>query len=81
MQWQPIETAPKDGTIIIAIETKGERVGVSLVSWYESPSKVTKGWVQSIGVEIKDGKRIFPNKHHLVAFPVTYWMPLPEMPK
>jgi len=72
--WQPIETAPKDGTIIIGYQLDGDRVGISLVSWYK------KGWVQSIGAEIKDGKRVHDTNWRLIAFEVTHWQPLPNTP-
>lgn len=74
---QPIETAPKDGTIIIGYQLDGDRIGVSLVSWYES--RHSKGWVQSIGAEIKDGKRVHETNWRLIAFDVNYWMPLPKL--
>jgi len=76
---QPISTAPRDGTIIIGYQLDGDRVGVSLVSWYEGRS--SKGWVQSVGAEIKDGKRVHGDGWRLIAFDVTHWMPLPDISK
>lgn len=77
--WRPIDTAPKDGTIIIACQVDGDRVGVSLVSWYKGIN--TEGWVQSIGAEIKDGKRVESN-WRLIGFNyLTHWHPLPKPPQ
>lgn len=76
--WQPIETAPKDGTIIIGYEVKQDRIGVSLVSWHKGKS--TEGWVQSIGAEIKNGKRIHDDNWKLIGLAVTHWVPLPQPP-
>ena len=78
LSWRPIETAPKDGTIIIGYEVKQDRIGVSLVSWHEGKS--TKGWVQSVGAEIKDGKRVHDDNWKLIGLTVTHWMPLPDPP-
>lgn len=38
--WQPIETAPKDMTVIIGLLPNGD---VTLV-WYFAPSSITFGW-------------------------------------
>jgi hypothetical protein len=62
--WQPIETAPKDGTQILLWITGIEpRPRISF--WSERGSE--SGWysVQS---------------HHFIATIVTHWMPLPEAP-
>ena len=76
MKLRSIDTAPKDGTIIIGYQVDGDRIGVSLVSWYKG--KVTEGWVQSIGAELKDGKRVESN-WRLVGLDVTHWLPLPKL--
>lgn len=65
MDWQPIETAPKEGQILLCCMTPGE--------W----SRRKPGYM---GVDEWDeaiGWGSF-NKHH---FPPTHWMPLPEPPK
>ena len=77
MKLLPIETAPRDGTIIIGYEIIKDRIGISLVSWYKG--KVTEGWVQSVGAEIKDGKRVHDTKWKLIGLEVTHWLPLPKI--
>lgn len=63
-QWQPIETAPKDGTSFLACNSK-------VIDWYqvvfyddENPSAA---WA------VADG----PNYHQAMF---THWMPLPDPP-
>ena len=78
--WQPIETAPKDGTAILAFgrcpatsfvnpETGEERPypPVQAVVEWESPNKYfpTGGWCLTAGVESFDAEK---------------WQPLPEPP-
>jgi hypothetical protein len=65
-EWQPIETAPKDGTTILAFFA--DRVGyvarqdVQAVAWRENDgwASTQTGWT--------------------LAWP-THWMPLPDPPK
>jgi hypothetical protein len=65
-EWQPIETAPKDGTRILAWFSGEEpepivvkwRVGFDRFPWVESDESGAYG-----------------------AHVVTHWMPLPESPK
>lgn len=70
MEWQPIETAPKDGTAFLAIEAFS-RVDeednlhpgdCEVVKW----SKTADGWI-AFGVK-------------LGSFEPTHWMPLPPPP-
>lgn len=76
MNWQPIETAPKDGTWILLCKATdadgkpitGESFGlfVQRAAWWE-----VDGWVDYCAM-VRD-----PN----VFFNPTHWMPLPEPPK
>lgn len=63
--WQPIETAPMDGTDILL--WFGHSVGwISLCKWYQ---KKKRGWCWVCS---------YDHKAHL--WEPTHWMPLPEPP-
>jgi len=71
MDWQPIETAPKDGTRVLLYCAKAStqtkwRQGMQAVDYWRTRENAGfEGW----------GKF---NKSH---FPATHWMPLPEPPE
>lgn len=79
MKWQPIETAPKDGTLILI--SFGEK-GVRAVSW-DSP------WADPVTLEngiwcVDDDKHgPYPLRgYNDVGYNApTHWMPLPEPPE
>lgn len=86
MDWQPIETAPKDGTVVDlwVSEYEGWPEGgserLAKCMWVEDPygdgdEFDQSGWYQSYA-EIES----FGNKVDKRAR-VTHWMPLPEPPK
>jgi hypothetical protein len=64
-EWQPIETAPKDGTKIICYSPEAPG-GKIRVTWYRNPSDHAGylGW----------------GEFNMVYWPPTHWMPLPEPP-
>jgi hypothetical protein len=64
--WQPIETAPKDETTIVATRNEVGHRSYTLIFW----SIVDHEWA---GYTAEDEKR-------LVKFQPTHWMPLPEPP-
>ena len=64
-EWQPIETAPKDGTPILMWD--GDMIYV--ISWYvPQNTRYPAQWREA------DGKRY-------CDYDPTHWMPLPEPPK
>jgi hypothetical protein len=63
--WQPIETAPKDGTRILVFEK----------IW---PEIVVAEWDEGTGHH--PGWRVYPNTESLDTCDPTHWMPLPEPP-
>ena len=72
MKWQTIDTAPKDGTVIIAYQPSGtffsghkypEVVGIA--SWQEPDDLNPAHWSGPLG----------PKGHP------THWMPLPSPPR
>lgn len=64
-QWQPIETAPKDGTAILAYTAEGQ----CEVSWLHGE------WLQSPCYSTYDGCGAA-----VLLCPPTHWMPLPPEP-
>lgn len=75
MEWQPIETAPKDGTRILVI-TKD---GVCVVARWEKWLHIS-GWTI---YRIPDDKMKWIGKstEWLIVNDVSEWMPLPPPPK
>ena len=74
MEWQPIETAPKDGSIIIigAIETDTS-IGFSCEgSWY----KQTK-----FGLDDFEQAEGFYSSFAFDKMEATHWQPLPAKPE
>ena len=78
-EWRPIETAPKDGTVIIGKQIGDEKGdGITLMFWHLVPGK-SEGWAHSLGVLVKDGKRM-PDNHSVIGLVgIDVWMPLPEV--
>lgn len=64
--WQPIETAPKDGEVLLFVEETGEQFVAFLGT---DPEDGDKQWVFARGKGIS----------FIVRDP-TYWMPLPSAP-
>lgn len=67
--WQPIETAPKDGTHILIWEFEGN---AAVVECYYSTEDGWEGWIYAdtlLADSCPDG----PD--------ADFWMPLPEPPK
>lgn len=73
-EWQPIETAPRDGTEFIALSPKGvSRCKWADVDWDEHPlGRVYKWWINP------DDEFWFEDGPHDAP---THWMPLPNPPK
>ena len=84
-EWQPIETAPKDGTsVLLYIPHRICEGWFSKGEWSEdtpiSPAEYSgEVWVccdDEFQVEVELGPDGFE-----CHFPITHWMPLPEPPK
>ena len=68
MDWQPIETAPKDGTHIIAWPLECNKGSIFLEAWYKK-CDVGGYWLWCDGYYgITD------------MLEPTHWLPLPELP-
>lgn len=74
MNWQPIETAPRDGTEFLAYSTRCGKCDV--VVWRDFGSYGYFDPVQSDG---ECGP--FENEFGYGSDDATHWMPLPEPPK
>jgi hypothetical protein len=73
MEWQPIETAPKDGTCFIAFTPKGVcRCMWAAVDWGDHPLDPTVYWWAD-----PDGNLLFEDGPHDAP---THWMPF-EIPE
>ena len=66
-QWQPIETAPKDGTNILLVN----RVGNVATGLWQGNGEYECWW-------LRGGNR--PNTFFNHHYGPSYWMPLPELP-
>ena len=76
-KWQPIETAPKDGTVIIGKQLGDETGdGIALMFWYKTHK--AEGWAHSLGVKVKDGKQVKDNHSVIGLVGMSLWMPLRE---
>ena len=66
-QWQPIETAPKDGTNILLVN----RIGNVATGLWQGNGECEGWW-------LRGGNR--PNTFFNHHYGPSYWMPLPELP-
>lgn len=75
--WRPIETAPKDGTAILAIVAKNE---TRHLGHLEGRAFVIRheGFMRS-GYDL--GWAVFPGYGGASDFLFSHWMPLPSPPK
>jgi len=70
--WQPIDTAPKDGPILIR---KIQEVGIAM----HNPS-IFGGWQLCYSVGFFQEETQANMSNHALPLP-THWMPLPEPPR
>jgi hypothetical protein len=68
-EWQPIETAPNDGTVI-DLFAGGKRVENCEYNVFQY-----KDWCRNLFSD--DGDELLG----VVPYPITHWMPLPDAPK
>lgn len=82
--WQPIETAPKDGTLILVCRV-GEDIGcgpVEVTSWYKIEDWQ---WEKVPGDDPDLYRKVHKGTYHEGwnnnGHRATHWMPLPEPPE
>jgi hypothetical protein len=68
MDWQPIETAPRDGTVFLAAYKLGHGPWVGVMQWQFFSEK-------------KDDGRFYSWTQLTETHKATHWMPLPEPPE
>ncbi len=74
MEWQPIETAPKDGTFILAI--------CSPEAWCPVIVRWNNNVVNDFGTVLEEGWGDEFKTYHIDGLNMpTHWMPLPQPPK
>lgn len=72
MEWQPIDTAPKDGTpVLLAFG------GITVLGWWEGESRYP--WRIVDEFEVDDSDRAYINA--AMGHVVSHWMPLPPPPQ
>lgn len=71
MEWKPIETAPKDGTVILLYGSEG----FTLAKWSHL-------WNYSFWVAISGNEKCFTyDECYVEISDPTHWMPLPDSPQ
>ncbi len=77
-EWQPIETAPKDGTWILVLCPEGESKAepfIQVARWMEFEVSREKDWAWG---PLDD---YFGSYRWYLPSSPTHWMPLPEPPQ
>jgi len=73
MEWQPIETAPKDGSVVLLYR------GLNVVAgWFVRGADYE--WYFVDDTRLDEHENIDPNAY-VRDFPPTHWMPLPPPPE
>jgi len=82
MEWQPIETAPKDGTKILVwvFEEILQNIHYDMVHWETRTELTEYGYEGFVSGQISpDSKQV--NKYMIISQDFyTHWMPLPKTP-
>jgi len=68
MEWQPIETAPKNRQVLVS---DGYEVAYSVLG--KAAHVPIYGWIELVGVD--------PYDADVLEMEPTHWMPLPEPPR
>ena len=76
-EWQPIESAPKDGTWLLGINNRGNQ---AVIIWAEDAVNwigegLSSGWIHPFS-----DMRLSPFWNGACGSEPTHWMPLPSPP-
>jgi hypothetical protein len=79
MEWQPIETAPKDGTPFLTFSTYAADDPREGALGLKSTPVLVMGWMAGDPLPYPVDEH--GDWHDFHCFDPTHWMPLPEPPK
>jgi hypothetical protein len=80
MEWQPIETAPKDGTVVLLFcPASWDTNGVRVAFWYPGEVNPPDGAPDGDAGWYDDETGSHPMTLHYEE--PTHWMPIPDPPK
>jgi hypothetical protein len=79
-EWQPIETAPTDGTRILICSIKENIRVIVNASWFDLKEIKRRNWPENMvgwwGYTSFGAASLFNKEYE-----PSYWMPLPELPE
>jgi len=79
-EWQPIDTAPKDGTKILAYTHDGlNGPEYAVLSWYIHEGYVFKEMEGGLYMKVLSNSEWWDGAPY-TPFPATHWQPLPTPP-
>ena len=81
MEWQPIETAPKDGTKVDLLYPYPR--GRTIDCWWENEGPLAGFWLQRNRPKWKNGELLPEGEWDIATLPnmqPTHWMPSPPLP-
>lgn len=80
MTWQPIETAPKDGTTILGFDAEPDGLGWGVVTMDWRFCEIDKvGYWSVRDVHVCEDYSLYEDEDN--ATHLTHWMPLPKGPE
>lgn len=85
--WRPIDSAPKDKSILLGSPETGDDPAISTLGWWEGPESDGMDYMGHDGGFVdydystyRPGRSIGNPKSHYPPRQPTHWQPLPEPP-